>query len=30
LWMVGNYWKGPAIGVCVENALAVAEAARIG
>jgi oxygen-dependent protoporphyrinogen oxidase len=30
LWMVGNYWQGPAIGVCVENALAVAEAARIG
>jgi protoporphyrinogen/coproporphyrinogen III oxidase len=30
LWMVGNYWKGPAIGACVEHALSVAEAVRIG
>lgn len=30
LWVIGNYWKGPAIGACVENALAVADAIRIG
>lgn len=30
LWMTGNYWKGPAIGACVEHALSVAEAVRIG
>ncbi len=30
LWMIGNYWKGPAIGACVEHALSVAEQIRIG
>jgi len=30
LWLTGNYWNGPAIGACVEHALAVAEAVRIG
>jgi oxygen-dependent protoporphyrinogen oxidase len=30
LWMIGNYWKGPAVGACVEHALSVAEAVRIG
>jgi oxygen-dependent protoporphyrinogen oxidase len=29
LWVIGNYWKGPAIGACVEHALAVAEEIRI-
>lgn len=29
LWVTGNYWQGPAIGVCVEHALAVADAIRI-
>lgn len=30
LWLAGNYWKGPAIGACIDHALAVAEAVRIG
>ena len=30
LWFTGNYWNGPAIGACVEHALSVAEAVRIG
>jgi len=30
LRLVGNYWKGPSIGACVEHALAVAEELRIG
>jgi protoporphyrinogen/coproporphyrinogen III oxidase len=30
LWVIGNYWKGPAIGVCIEHSLAVAEEIRIG
>ena len=30
LWLTGNYWNGPAIGACVEHALSVAEAVRIG
>lgn len=30
LSIIGNYWKGPAIGACVEHALAVAEQIRIG
>jgi oxygen-dependent protoporphyrinogen oxidase len=25
LWFVGNYLRGPSIGVCVEQSLAVAE-----
>jgi oxygen-dependent protoporphyrinogen oxidase len=29
LWVIGNYWKGPAIGACIEHALAVAEEIRI-
>jgi oxygen-dependent protoporphyrinogen oxidase len=29
LWLVGNYWKGPAIDACVEHALAVADEVRI-
>lgn len=29
LWIVGNYWKGPAISACVENSLAIAEQIRI-
>jgi oxygen-dependent protoporphyrinogen oxidase len=29
LWVVGNYWKGPAVGACFENSLAVAEQVRI-
>ena len=29
LWVTGNYWKGPAIGVCIEHSLAVAEEIRI-
>jgi protoporphyrinogen/coproporphyrinogen III oxidase len=29
LYVIGNYWKGPAIGACLENALAVAEKIRI-
>ncbi len=29
LRLIGNYWKGPAIGTCVEQALAVAEEIRI-
>ena len=29
LRLIGNYWKGPAIGACVEQALAVAEEIRI-
>jgi oxygen-dependent protoporphyrinogen oxidase len=28
IWLVGNYLKGPAIGSCVEKALAVAEEVR--
>ncbi len=30
LWVIGNYWKGPAIGACVEHAQSVAEQIRIG
>jgi oxygen-dependent protoporphyrinogen oxidase len=30
LYLIGNYWKGPAVGACVENALSVAEVIRIG
>jgi oxygen-dependent protoporphyrinogen oxidase len=30
LRLIGNYWNGPAIGVCVQQALAVAEEIRIG
>jgi len=29
LRLIGNYWKGPAIGTCVEQALAVADEIRI-
>jgi protoporphyrinogen/coproporphyrinogen III oxidase len=29
LWLTGNYWKGPAIGTCIEHALAVAEEIRV-
>jgi oxygen-dependent protoporphyrinogen oxidase len=29
LRLIGNYWKGPAIGTCVQQALAVAEEIRI-
>ncbi|HMH79433.1 MAG TPA: protoporphyrinogen oxidase [Candidatus Acidoferrum sp.] len=29
LRLIGNYWKGPAIGTCVEQALAAAEEIRI-
>jgi protoporphyrinogen/coproporphyrinogen III oxidase len=29
LRLIGNYWKGPAIGTCVEQALAVAQEIRI-
>ena len=29
LWVIGNYWKGPAIGACIEHSLAVAEEIRI-
>jgi len=29
LWVIGNYWKGPAVGACLEHALAVAEQVRI-
>jgi protoporphyrinogen/coproporphyrinogen III oxidase len=29
LWVTGNYWKGPAIGACIEHALAVAGEIRI-
>jgi oxygen-dependent protoporphyrinogen oxidase len=29
LRLIGNYWKGPAIGACVEQALAVADEIRI-
>jgi len=28
LWVVGNYWKGPAVGACCEHSLAVAEQVR--
>ena len=30
LRLIGNYWKGPSIGACVEVALAVAQEVRIG
>jgi oxygen-dependent protoporphyrinogen oxidase len=30
LWLVGNYLRGPAIGACIDQALAVAEAIRAG
>jgi oxygen-dependent protoporphyrinogen oxidase len=30
LRVIGNYWKGPSIGACVEHSLAVAEEIRIG
>ena len=30
LWLTGNYWNGPAIGACIEHALQVAQAVRIG
>jgi len=29
LWVIGNYWKGPAVGSCVENSQTVAEQIRI-
>ncbi len=29
LWVIGNYWKGPAIGACIEHSLAVADEIRI-
>jgi len=29
LWVIGNYWKGPAVGCCVENSQRVAEQIRI-
>jgi oxygen-dependent protoporphyrinogen oxidase len=29
LWLTGNYWRGPAVGSCIEHALAVAEQVRI-
>jgi len=29
LWLTGNYWRGPAIGSCIEHAVEVAEQARI-
>ena len=29
LWVIGNYWKGPAIGACIEHSRAVAEEIRI-
>jgi oxygen-dependent protoporphyrinogen oxidase len=30
LWVIGNYWNGPAIGACIEHSLSVAQAIRIG
>ena len=30
LWIIGNYWKGPSIGACVEHAMAIADTIRIG
>jgi protoporphyrinogen/coproporphyrinogen III oxidase len=30
LWLTGNYWRGPAVGSCIEHALEVAEQVRIG
>ncbi len=30
LWIVGNYWNGPAIGACIEHSFTVAEQVRIG
>jgi protoporphyrinogen/coproporphyrinogen III oxidase len=29
LWLTGNYWRGPAVGSCIEHALKVAEQVRI-
>ena len=29
LWVVGNYWNGPAVGACLDRSLAVAEQVRI-
>jgi len=29
LWLTGNYWRGPAIGSCIEHAREVAEQVRI-
>ena len=29
LWLTGNYWRGPAVGSCIEHALEVAEQVRI-
>ncbi len=29
LWVIGNYWKGPAIGACIEHSLAIAEEIQI-
>jgi oxygen-dependent protoporphyrinogen oxidase len=29
LWLTGNYWRGPAVGSCIEHALAVAEQVQI-
>ena len=29
LWIIGNYWKGPAIGACIEHSLALADEIRI-
>lgn len=29
LWLIGNYWNGPAVGTCIDHALAVADQVRI-
>jgi oxygen-dependent protoporphyrinogen oxidase len=29
LWVIGNYWKGSAIGACIEHSLALADEIRI-
>jgi protoporphyrinogen/coproporphyrinogen III oxidase len=29
LWLAGNYWRGPAVGSCIEHAIEVAEQVRI-
>jgi oxygen-dependent protoporphyrinogen oxidase len=29
LWVIGNYWRGPAIGACIEHSLAIADEIRI-
>jgi oxygen-dependent protoporphyrinogen oxidase len=30
LWLIGNYWAGPAVGACVQQAMAVAKQLRMG